>query len=223
MTNRLSLALLVSACSAVAWAQDPAGAEFRVNSYTPESQYQASVAWGANGQFVVVWHSLAQDGSDRGIFGRRFSAAGAPLGGEFQINSFTTGAQYRPAVASDASGNFVVVWQSLGQDGDLTGVFGQRFDAAGDPRGGEFQINSYTTGQQGGDEEGPAVASDANGNFVVAWQSQGPDGSLYGVFGQRFDAAGSPRGGEFQINSFTTGSQQEPSVASDTAGNFVVV
>jgi hypothetical protein len=32
-------------------------------------------------------------------------------GGEFQVNTYTPNAEQRPAVASDGSGNFVVVWQ----------------------------------------------------------------------------------------------------------------
>jgi len=196
----------------------PQGLEFRVNSFTPDPQSRAAVASGANGNFVVVWQRWS-DGSGYGIFGRRFDAAGLPQGSEFQINSYTTNGQAWPAVASDASGNFVVVWGSSGQDDSAYGVFGQRFNAAGLPQGSEFQINSYTTGTQAG----PAVASDANGNFVVAWTSQGQDGSYGGVFGQRFDSSGLPQGSEFQVNSYTTRWQYAAGIAEDAAGNFVVV
>jgi hypothetical protein len=48
---------------------------------------------------------------------------------------------------------------------------------------GEFQVNTYVTGQQ----DYPSVAVAANGNFVVAWQSNNQDHSNYGVFAQRFD------------------------------------
>src|SRR5204862_333266 len=106
--------------------------------------------------------------------------AQAPSGGEFMVNTYTTGLQWYPAVASDASGNFVVVWESLGQDGGLDGVFRRRFDASGAALGSVFKVNSYTTGYQ----LRPAVASDPAGNFVVAWQDEGQDGST-GVFAQR--------------------------------------
>jgi hypothetical protein len=59
------------------------------------------------------------------------AAPGDPVGGEFQVNSFTTGYQGLPAVASDADGDFVVVWMS--GDGDDFGVFGQRFEGGGEP------------------------------------------------------------------------------------------
>ena len=50
------------------------------------------------------------------------------------------------------------------------------------PQGSEFSVESYSTGFQGV----PAVASDANKNFVVVWESNGQDRSGYGVFGQRY-------------------------------------
>jgi len=56
-----------------------------------------------------------------------WTQGGMPLGPEFLVNTFTTDNQYVPAVAADAAGNFVVVWQSYGQDGSFAGVFGQRY------------------------------------------------------------------------------------------------
>jgi hypothetical protein len=115
----------------------------------------------------------------------------APVGNEFQVNSYTTSTQERAAVAADAQGNFVVVWQSQGSsdtDTSWLSVQAQRFDAHGSPVGGQFQVNSYTTNNQGR----PTVAVDAQGNFVVVWYSAGSygnDGSN-SVQGQRFDASG---------------------------------
>ena len=50
----------------------------------------------ADGDFVVAWRQLHQDGSDFGVFARRFSSAGTPLGGEFQVNTYTTSGQCYP-------------------------------------------------------------------------------------------------------------------------------
>src|SRR3989442_1175714 len=104
----------------------PTSPEFQVNSYTTGSQDTPAVAAGTAGNFVVVWQSGnyyggGQDGSALGIFGRRFDSSGAPLGTEFQANTYTTGNQFFPAVASDADGNFVVVWQSGGYSGGPDG------------------------------------------------------------------------------------------------------
>jgi hypothetical protein len=55
----------------------------------------------------------------------------SPNGGELQVNSYTTSDQRFPAVASDASGNFVVAWHSIGSSGTDTSGFSvqaQRYD-----------------------------------------------------------------------------------------------
>ena len=116
----------------------PLGIEFQVNFYTPFDQQRPSVAVAADGDFVVVWESADQDGSGKGIFGQRFAADTSPLGDEFQVNTYTTGSQYAPAVASNANGDFVVVWPDGTQDGSVTGIFSQRFTADGTPAGVEF-------------------------------------------------------------------------------------
>jgi hypothetical protein len=196
----------------------PQGGEFPVHSYTTGDQGQPSVASDANGNFVVVWESTGQDGSGDGVFAQRHDASGVRQGVEFRVNSFTAGVQAVPSVASDADGNFVVVWQSFGQDGGDYGVFGQRFDALGVAQGGEFAVNAHTTAVQAR----PAVAQAPDGSFVVVWQSSGQDGDNYGVFGRRFDASGVAQGGEFQVNSQTTGAQREPALALDPSGGFAV-
>jgi hypothetical protein len=195
------------------------GGEFRVNSYTTNGQYAPAVAMDAGGRFAVVWWSHTLDGSLTGIFGQRYDAAGLPLGSEFRINTYTTGAQTTPAVAMDPAGSFVVVWQSYGPDGSSYAIVSQRYDASGTRVGGEFQVNTYTTDIQ----LAPAVAVDAVGNFVVVWRSDIQDTGTSGIFAQRYDATGVRRGGEFQVNTYTTNAQRNASVAADAVGNFVVV
>ena len=197
----------------------PTSGDFQVNAFTTYGQYGPSIATRPNGDFVVVWYSAGgEDGSGLTVLGRRFASSGAPLGSDFQVNTYTTRNQAVPSVASRANGDFVVAWQSrgqdpLGQDGSFRGVFGQRFDRFGNAAGTEFQVNTYTTG----DQVNPRVVSRPNGDFVVAWQSApqpnpagsvGQDGSRAGVFGQQFGASGTPQGAEFQINTYTTGNQK---------------
>jgi hypothetical protein len=195
----------------------PLGGEFLVNTYTPGFQRRPSVAMHANG-FVVVWHG-EQGGSLSDVFGQRYDAFGVRQGGEFRVNSYTPGYQSVAKAAVGAKGDLVVVWNSAGgQDGSAYGVFGQRYDAFGTPRGGEFQVNSYTTGYQ----NWPSLASHPDGNFVVAWQSDGQDGGNFSAFAQRFDATGAAIGGEFRVSSYETALQGFTSVAADASGRFVV-
>ncbi len=159
------------------------GAETRVNTTTADTQDHASVAGLNDGGYLVVWQGNGQDGDGYGICGQRYDAAGAPVGTtEFQVNSYTAGNQVHPEVAALADGGFVVSWESMDQDGDGSGIFGQRYDAGGDVVGTEFQVNSYTTS----DQQYPSVNGLDDGGFVVAWQSDGQDGDGYGIFSQRF-------------------------------------
>jgi hypothetical protein len=198
---------------------EPAGAEFRVNAFTTGVQINPAAVMNPTGGFVVVWESEGQDGSQYGVFGRRFGADGTPLGGDFQVNTYTLGFQVYPAIAGD-DGGFVVVWESSGQEGlpPSLGLFARRFGWDGTPVAGEFGVNSHTAG----DQSRPSVAVDGGGGTLVVWQSSGQDGSGRGVFGRRLDSSGRPAGVEFQINAYTTNSQAMPTLAASGAGDFVV-
>ena len=86
------------------------------------------------------------------------------------------------------------------------------------PAGGEFQVNTTTSDSQ----ESQSVAMDSDGDFVVTWDSSEQDGSSWGIYGQRYNAAGVAQGAEFQVNTYTTGYQFNSSVAMDSDGDFVV-
>ncbi len=193
------------------------GGEFRVNQTTGGDQQNAVVSMDANGNFVVAWQSN-QGNTGLDVYARLYRADGTAVGGEFVVNTYLTSNQQSPSVAMDASGSFVVAWQSNDQDGNNWGVFGQRFDAAGNRVGGEFQINTYTANNQ----QDVRIAMAPDGRFVAAWASNNQDGNNWGVYGQQFGAAGNRVGGEFLVNATTANTQQNPAVAMDAAGNYVV-
>jgi hypothetical protein len=117
-----------------------------------------------------------------------------------------------------APSDFLVVWRTFAQDGDSYGVIGRRYDSSGGAVAAEFVINSHTVGLQAS----PAAAMDADGDFVVAWQSFLQDGSSYGVFARRFDSSGAPQAAEFHVNAFTANTQNDPAVAMHDDGRFVI-
>jgi hypothetical protein len=117
---------------------------------------------------LLAWSALPTPGAQ----------ASVPVGGEFQVNTYTTGDQVDPSVAADPDGDFVVVWASdgyygPGPDGSESSIQGQRYASDGTALGGEFQVNTYTTGSQGG----TSVAVEGDGDFVVAWTSDGSSGT----------------------------------------------
>ncbi|MEM6793299.1 MAG: DUF11 domain-containing protein [Acidobacteriota bacterium] len=203
-------------------------AQFQVNTYTSNSQIEASADLDPDGDLVVVWTSVGSSGTDSSSYsiqGQRYAADGSAVANQFQINTFTSDEQTSPSVALDQDGDFVVVWRSGASDGTDTSadsVQGQLFASDGSKRGPQIQINSYTTSVQ----TSPSVDIDADGDFVVAWTSDGSDGSdsaSYSIQGQRFAADGSRQGAQIQVNSFTSSLQFDPSISVGPNGTFAVV
>jgi Putative Ig domain/Dockerin type I domain len=189
-----------------------------VNTVVSRSQASPDLASASDGRSVVVWSSFDQDGQSWGVFGQRYNAIGEKVGGEFQVNTFTKSSQRDAAVAMAPTGEFVIVWQSLGEDGSAWGVYGQRFDANGVRQGGEFRINETTKGHQWH----PDVAFLSNGGFVVTWDGRG-HGDRDGVFSRVYAANGTATGGETLVNTTTSGFQTDPAVASlGMDGSFVI-
>lgn len=204
--------LLICSFFTLAW-----GDEFPVNTRTSSDQRVAAIAMDAVGNFVVVWSSRYQDGNSNGIFGQRFDPNCISIGGEFQINTTTSGNQTEPSVAMDAAGNFVVAWQGPGLDRE--DIFAQRFDPNGLAVGDELLVNSYTESRQ----RFPRIAMNNAGVFVVVWESDDilTDG-VTTICSQLFDELGLPIGPEFIINEDMSNCA-DPDIAMDEGGEFIIV
>jgi len=233
------------------------GEEFRVNSddYTRYEQTFSepagtglareestrSVAVDHDGDYVVVWTSYGQTAGEPAgadVYFAMFDRYDNPItfdptSGdvlEQRVNTYTTKDQRNAAVAMDADGEFVIVWESEEQDADGSwGIYGQRYNSVGEPVDVEFLISSEFTGNQ----LNPAAAMDDFGNFVVVWATAGQDFSFFNdVRGQVYDLEGGRIGVEFLVNSFdlpgvnppADGSFEiNPAVAmSGPTGNFAV-
>lgn len=82
----------------------------------------------------------------------------------------------------------------------------------------EFQVNTYTLG----DQMYPAIASLTDGGFVITWQSADQDGSYYGIYAQRYKSSNEAYDSEFRVNSYTTKDQKAPTIAGLSDGGFVI-
>ena len=146
------------------------------------------------------------------------------VGNEFLVNTQTGGPQGHAVtdfpqgarIASDASGAFVVVYESnmnAAEDGEF---FAKLYDAAGNVVRNEFPVNPSSV------QRYASVAMADDGHFVIAWDKFDPTESDFDVYFQRYDARGNPVGDPVLANTVHAGSQVRPEVGMDGAGNIVV-
>ena len=204
----------------------PVGSEFQINTYTPGDQAEPVVAGLSGGGYVVAWRATGQDGGGSyGVYAQRFDANGVPQGSEFRVNTQFNASEHQASIAGTADGGFVVAWYHDNYNATTTeyaDIYFQRYNAAGVAQGAETQAN--TTGLGTTTQSQPSIAALTGGGFVTVWtDSNSRDGNGNGVFGQRFNADGTANGSSFQVNTFTAGDQSDPQVVGLTGGGYIVV
>jgi hypothetical protein len=187
----------------------PQGTPARLNASAAGYQSLPKVLVRNGGQDpFIVWQTEA------GVFGRAFRPEKSKaVGAEVKISS---GLGANPAIAGDASGNFLVSWEAA--DRNSQGVFARLFDRSASPRGGEFVVNSTVAGLQ----RRPAVTTVKSGGWLVVWQGQGATAKDAHIYGQFLGGGGSFIGPEFRISQGVGPTQVSPAVAEISGGNFVV-
>ncbi len=126
-------------------------------------QLTPHVAMDDYGHFVVVWGDMRNGNWD--IYAQRYLANGYPLGSNFKVNDDAGAAdQLFPAVAKSRDGRFFVAWSDTRQ-GTKRDIYGQFFDADGNPLGSNIMINEDTTGIQ----IKPEIDINPHGKIIVTW------------------------------------------------------
>ena len=159
----------------------PLNNEFLVNTDTNVCA-NPSLAAAAGGGFMVGWSQKDRQvpSNNWDVFARVFSSSGVG-GAASRINTQTYGDQFAPRLSA-AGSEYLAVWTSMGQDNSMEGVYGQFLHGDGSTNGGEFQVNTTWVSRQ----MHPAIASDANGRFLVTWSSFTGAGASFDLFGQRY-------------------------------------
>ena len=120
-----------------------------------------------NGGFVLV-----RDGSS-GLIGQIYDNNGNLVQDDFTI----TGSARDVDVVTYPDGSFAVSWEA--SDASGTGVYVRRFNSDGTPKEEAFLANTYTSSTQ----EDAQLAVNSSGDLAVVWESNGQDGSSYGIYG----------------------------------------
>ncbi len=215
---RLAVFALVLASNALVFGQStftPQGGEFSLIGVQPGDQMQPQTAVNRTGGFVV-WQDNVTDGDGLGISAQRLDVSLSGTFGRFRINQQGVGDQEKPQVALFSNGAAIFVWQS-GTTVNSS-IVARFLSASGTFMTGDVLVNAAGPGVR----KDPVVVVLADGNSVVVWTSVGQDGSMDGIFAQRFSPAGQKLGGEFPVNQFTPFNQRNPTVTALAGGNFVV-
>jgi len=166
-----------------------------LNTETTGNQDNAYPCFLKDERILFVWTSDSdQDGSGIGIFGRISDFTGAFYDTiEFLINKTTFGNQTTPSCVGLNLNRFAIVYES-GTD-ILARIFNSDWTVFKD----EFRVNTYSIGIQ----QNPVVYGLSDGKFIIDWESDSQDESLFGIYYQVYDSVGNPLGKENQGNSFT--------------------
>ncbi|MCP3368295.1 Ig-like domain-containing protein [Bradyrhizobium cajani] len=207
-----------SAVKAQVYAADGSkvGGEFLVNTQTNGSQATPVVTSLSNGGFVVSWQD--QNSTNGDIKAQIYGANGAPVGGEFTINSVTANNQNTPAITGLPNGGFVVAWTNQGTV--APDIKAQVYDANGAKVGSEFLVNSASANF---DQERASIATLSNGDFVVTWNDfRTGDWQVRGQVFHPTASGASKVGSEFTVDTAFYNSRVVAGVTGLANGNFVI-
>src|SRR5262249_52918373 len=143
---------------------------------------------------------------------QRYNAAGVAQGPETQANNTTPLSQSNPTVAMDSTGNFVIAWQSVEAS---TEIRFRRFNASGVALAGDAVANTSS-----GSQLDPSISMDSTGQFVLAWDGEGP-GDTQGIFFRRYNASGVAQDASDVRANSTTGATA-PTAGINSRGDFAI-
>ncbi len=185
--------------------------DVRINTYTDNQQMNPAVTVLLNDRVVVVWSSFGQDGSMQGIYGQVLSSSGEKIGGEFQVNQYTSFNQRTPTVSALSNGDFVVAWISEQKRFENSvDVYARVFAGASSRSQSEFLVNASKDICAN-----PTADSTADGGFILGW-GQRDIGSLasgWDVYVRAFSSGAQPAGTAAKVNSHPSGNHYAPQIA----------
>jgi len=209
----------------------PVGDPVMANVLVADDQHYPRLAVRPDGSFFVIWQTDEVDTSLPGdpirvwIRGRLFNADLSPAGSELLISSISTDLNIDVSadVTALSNGAFAVVWesaQSVGNDNQSTSIQGRVVTSAGQLSGSQFQVNDMINGAQ----RDSAVSALQSSGFVALWAGRSSGGDTdTSIQGRVFNNAGSSPGNDFQVNTTTPNTQDDPDIVSDSGGGMLAV
>ena len=137
------------------------------NTTTPDRQWFPDVIASADGGYLVAWGSGNQEPSGYNLYAQRFDGAGVKIGPEMRLNADTSRDSFHVSLAAVPDGGFVAVWTRGWLDYDYHfNIVLQRFDADGQPIGGETLIHPAVGAFRGS----PEALTLPDGSVLITWR-----------------------------------------------------
>ncbi|MDD1475097.1 hypothetical protein MEO41_28075, partial [Dolichospermum sp. ST_sed4] len=151
------------------------------------SQLYPTFAMDSGGNFVIAWEDQ-RNSYYRDIYFQRYSSSGTVQGINTKANDdLGDFGQQNPKIAMDFVGNFIIVWMDS-RSGGNPDIYYQRYNSGGIAQG----INTEANDTGSSSHYRPTIASDALGNFVIAWEDT--RNGNWDIYFQRYNSNGVAQG-----------------------------
>ncbi len=195
----------------------PLGDEFLLNDNTENNQHFPKLALNDSNMLAVVWESenAGAEPNTSLIYCKLFDSNSFSDANEFQVN-IQPDCHY-PDVAIDPNGNITVVWLE-GKRPNFS-IKARLFDPNGISKTepiavSTWDISSFTQ---------PAIAMDPAGCFLITWDGDPNLAGMDDIHARIFEPNGAPLGEQFIVNTTLENAQQNPKVAMNDFGEFIIV
>ncbi|MBN2182652.1 MAG: hypothetical protein JW715_12130 [Sedimentisphaerales bacterium] len=194
----------------------PVTDDVQINDATIGRNICPQVAMNKNGECVIIWESVDfPEEGDRTICGQCYDVTGRKFGEEFIVNEELSPCRY-PDVAMDPNGNFAVVWMV---DKSSNSIRARVYNFDGSAKTEPIYVSTIAFDSIAR----PAIAMDQTGCFVVTWDGDPNLASLDDIHARLFDPNGTALGEQFIVNTTLEQAQQNPRIAMNDFGEFVIV
>lgn len=184
------------------------------------------LATDGHGAWLAVWAATGAFGADSDVLSTRSTDHGVSWTAIVPVNTTAASDEafdFAPTIATDGSGTWIAVWAAT--NAADTDIFVARSTNAGATWSTAAPLYADAASDTGNDER-PQIAVDGAGNWLVVWDASGRFGNDRDVLYARSHDGGIGWTAPAALGSNATtdrGTDQRPQVASDVAGNWVVV
>jgi len=240
-TNTLQYRAIISAANngnfIVLWSDDRGTTQFNGRDYfqrynasgkpighnvkiqTPETPKSHAFSVRGDGSFVFAW-------TDTSLCRMMiYDSSGNASSGIIIANDINKNVQFLSgndiSLCSDKNGKIIVAMSYRQRGSDTAKMYIQRFDKDGNKKDSNIKVNDISNYYPF--PEAPSLTTRDDGSFIITWEGTISIG--YDIYMQMFDSSGHKIGLNRKVNEDTLydNLQYNPSISSDSIGNFIIV